>query len=189
MPGRLVDRIFEKRLVQAHLITFFGTAGVGVSAVGFKLMTSQLRQRRSILPLLQSLGTTLLFLHRRDNFATALSHCRARASGVYHSDRTGRRSEARSVIIELAAFRKQLANCKSKKATILAMHSRYGGRLLAYEDMASDWPAFIESIGSALGILQLRVPKALDKVDDEVANVRVENEAELRRVFAANPER
>ena len=184
--GVLVDSAFEARRVRGHLTRFFAEAGRGVAAVGFKIMASQLRHRQSILPELQSVGAVLLLLYRRDSFATALSYYRAKASGVYHSDRADQGSQTRIIKADVAQFGRQLRHCESEKAGILALHSTRGGTLLAYEDMATDWPAFVESVGQAIRVPELQIPKALEKLEAATPNIRIENEDDLRREFAGH---
>lgn len=184
--GLLVDSAFETTRVRGHLTRFFAEAGVGVAAVGFKIMTAHLRHRRSILPVLESLCATLLFLYRRDSFATALSYYKAKASGVYHSDRIDERMQTRVIKADAAKFGQQLKHCDSEKACIIALHSANGGVLLAYEDLVADWPNFVASVGQAVGISDLKVPKALEKLGAVAPSIRIENEDDLRRQFTGH---
>jgi hypothetical protein len=182
--GRLVDRLFRGARIQRHLRRYFSVFGAGKSAIGFKVMASQLRRYPTLLPMLVDLGATPLFLYRRDTFATALSYVRARASGVYHSDRGKASSGLAAFSVSPDDFRAVLYRCEADKREILALHASYGGLLLTYEDMISNWNSFISSIGDEIGIHGLQVDKALDRLSEKMPAVAIENEVELRRQFA-----
>ena len=183
--GKAVDFAFGRRRVSAHLERFYAAAGIGMRAVGFKVMASQLRRFRHINTALRKLGVTLLFLHRRDTFATALSYCRARASGIFHSDRIAGAVSAEPTAVDTAKFREMLVHCEREKADLLALHAACGGSLFAYEDMADSWPSFVSSVGVALGIDNLQLTAVLDKLDSADPRHTVANEAELRRLFGS----
>lgn len=186
--GKLADRLVGKRRVARHLDRFYGQAGRGVRAVGFKVMASQLRRHRAILDSLRERDAKLVFLHRRDSFATAISYCKARATGVFHSDRVGGSNDAESFAADPGEFGELLRRCESEKSEILSLHASVGGMLLAYEDMSYDWVGFIRSVGHALGIDGLTLPPALEKLGTAAPRIRIENEAELRRAFSGRIE-
>lgn len=181
--GRLFDVASAGWRIRRHLEIFFARAGTGVEAAGFKLMTSHIRASSSILSSLVKHGVTLLFLHRRDSFATALSYYKAKSSGVYHSDRTAESGATRIVTADLVRFGAQLAHCERDKLALRDMHSALGGTLLAYEDMVADWNGFIENVGRAIGVDRLKIPAALEKLET-THRVIIENEDALRREFA-----
>lgn len=183
MLGQIVDLAIGHRRTLSHLSGFFASAGQDVQAVGFKVMTSQLRQRRTILPVLFELGASLLFLYRRDSMATALSYYRARVSGLYHSDRAAAADAVQSINVDVGEFGELLAHCVSEKNRIKALHAAHGGALLAYEDMLENWDNFIDSVGRALGIERLQIPAALQRVGSKSASIQIQNEDELRRQF------
>lgn len=185
--GQLADFAFEYRRTRRHLSTFFASAGRDVQAVGFKVMISQIRQRRTILPVLIELGADLLLLYRRDSFATALSYYRAKVSGHYHSDRVSVVGSTPVVTADVGDFGKLLARCESEKTWIKALHAAHGGALLAYEDMLCNWDQFIDSVGQALGISRLRIPAVLERVGVASPSVTIENEGELRLLFGERP--
>lgn len=183
LAGRLADRIIGKRRVDRHLERFYRQAGRDVQAVGFKVMASQLRRYRAVLDSLRGLEVTMLFLHRRDSFATAISYCKARASGVFHSDRAGGTQDPGSVTADVEEFGGLLRRCETEKTDLLSLHESLGGALFAYEDMSADWNAFIESVGLVLGFDGLKLPPALERLGEAVPRIRIENEAELRRTY------
>jgi LPS sulfotransferase NodH len=183
--ARLELGFIQKVRVKRHLKWLFSTAGAGVRAVGFKLMISQLGRFRSLMPTLVGLGATRFFLCRQDSFATALSYFKAKASGVYHSDRATRRAEQLKISADIGEFHALLDKCESHKGEIYALHAKYGGHLLAYEELVSDWDGVISSIGQDLGISDFRVPAMLDRLSAMPTDVLVENEPDLRRRFGA----
>lgn len=181
----LADSIFSRTRIKNHLKYYFTTAGVDVRAVGFKVMVSQLRDYRALLPLLVELGAARLFLYRQDILATALSYLRAKLSGVYHSDRVDRTGDALTVTADVDEFRTLLERCESHKSALLALHSTHGGTLLRYEDMETDWNAFVRSVGNEIGIQDLRLPTALEKLGRDIPAARIDNEDTLRKQFSA----
>ena len=148
-------------------------------------MVSQLRQFEAILPTLMHLETTRVFLCRHNSFATALSYFKAKASGIFHSDRVHGTTTSQVVTANVDEFRTLLAKCESHRQAICEMHAQYGGRLVAYEELAGDWDGAISAIGLDLGIDDLRLPAVLDKLGPASANVVIENEEELRHQFGA----
>jgi LPS sulfotransferase NodH len=183
--ARLADRLNQKERLQRHLRRYFDSVDPGIRAIGFKVMGSQLRRYPALLSLLAELGATLFFLYRRDVFATALSHLRAKASGIYHSDRAAGTASERVVTVDPNDFKALLENVATAQQEVKALHVACGGVLLSYEDMVADWNGFIASIGDVLGFSELRLDKALDKLSDTSSRLRIENEDELRRAFAA----
>ena len=181
--GKFVDAAIGHYRIRTHLRQLFETAGNGVEAVGIKVMASQLRQRRPILPTLIELGVTLLFLYRNDSFATALSYCKAKATGIYHSDRMIEAHPRHALTIPTTDFARQLANCKLEKNSILKLHAEHGGTLLIYEDMLNNWPHFVESVARALNLPRLELRPALEKLDASTSRFQIANEAELRNKF------
>ncbi len=180
----LGNSFFQKRRIERHLGHFYHAAGTGVRAVGFKVMVSQSKQFDELLPTLARLGVVRLFLYRNDSFATALSHLKARATGIYHSDRVDGPAASRVITADVHDFRTLLAKCESQRDELRDLHATYGGRLLTYEELTGDWDSAIASIGKDLGIADLRVPRVLEKLGTGAPAVRVENEADLRRQFA-----
>lgn len=180
----LGSTIFQKRRIGRHLKHFYHAAGMGVRAVGFKVMVSQSKQFNELLPMLARLGVVRVFLYRNDSFATALSHLKARVTGIYHSDRVDGPAVSQAITADVRDFRALLAKCESQRDELRKLHATYGGRLLTYEELISDWDSAIASIGNDLGIADLRVPRVLEKLGTEAPAVRVENEADLRRHFA-----
>jgi hypothetical protein len=177
-----VDAVFPGARTRLHLEHLFSTAGVGVAAAGFKIIVSQLRQHRWLLPTLLERGVTRLFLYRDDSFAAALSYFRARTSGVYHSDRQ-RYGAAPEIEADPDDFRAVLERCERGKRDVRELHRLHGGKLFTYEDMTANWDMCIASIGVELGIPRLRIPKALDRMG-ESRQIRIANEDKLRAEFA-----
>lgn len=184
--GEIADRCFPRARIGRHLLHYFATAEAGVRAIGFKVMASQLRSYPALMPMLPELEAVNFFLYRRDNFATALSYLRARASGVYHSNRAKAPTEQPVMAADPSEFRALLERCEAAKKDILALHALHGGLLLTYENMIGNWDGFIAAIGAELGIQGLRLDQALDKLSATVSHVRIVNEDDLRRTFAAN---
>lgn len=182
--GRFFDSRFGGHRAERHLERFYSCAGKNVDAVGFKVMASQMRLNSSIMPALKHHRAALLFLYRRDSFATAISYYKAKSSGIYHSDRATKSDGRRVITADADSFGKQLEHCENEKAHICDLYATHGGTLLAYEDMIADWDAFIKRVGAALGIDGLEIPTALDKLDSATHGVTVANEHELRQVYS-----
>lgn len=182
-----IDRLLGGRILNSrirhHLADYFASAGGEVRAIGFKVMTSQLRARPHLLPLLAEFGVTPFFLYRRDSFATALSYAIAKFTKVFHSDRTGDPTTAARVTVPIEEFGTLLQQCLRSKHEVLALHRERGGMLLAYEDMIHDWIGVIGKIGEQLGLPGLRVDQALDKLPTSRDRIIVVNEDELRSNF------
>lgn len=193
VPGvAAIDRLLGGRIlrygVRRHLARYFASAGGDVRAVGFKVMTSQLRARPHLLPLLEELGLSKFFLYRRDSFATALSYAKAKFTNVFHSDREHGLPDAARVTVPPEEFGPILQRCLRARQEVLTLQRERGGMLLAYEDMIEDWFGVIEAIGAQLGLAGLRVDQALDKLGNSRERVIVSNEDELRRTFPVDPE-
>jgi LPS sulfotransferase NodH len=182
--GRMRDVFVGRQRVRSHLQNFYSTAGNGVAAVGFKLMLSQTRRFPAVKPALLELGVQFLYLVRSDVLATALSFCRAKATGVFHSDRAGRMPKHAQLVVSEDEFARVLRKCKSDKDELINLHQTHGGLLLQYENMVSDWDAFVETIGTELGIAGLRVSKALSRLKSGVDAAVIANERELVAKFA-----
>jgi LPS sulfotransferase NodH len=182
--SRAADLYLQRPRIKTHIDRFYAKAGCDVRAVGFKVMVSQLRRFRALLPLLVEGGVTRLFLHRRDSFAAAISYTRAKASGIYHSDQATSDSAARAISVDPAEFRGMLELCEEAKRELRALHAAHGGVLLAYEDMVNDWSAFTDRLGCHLGIAGLRLPTALKRLGATQGQVRIENESTLRGMFS-----
>lgn len=182
--ARLVERFGSGSRVHRHLDNFYKMAGEGMAAVGFKVMVSQIRARPAIIDFLRDHGVTRLFLYRQDTFATALSYYRAKVSGKFHSNRSARSQEPLSVTADEAQFRTLFEYCQHDKLQLQELHSRYGGRLIAYEDMVSGWDAFIAAFGADIDLPGLRVHKALMPVGSGSTTVCIANEDTLRYHFA-----
>lgn len=174
MPGRRVE---------SHIASFYASVGRESAAVGFKLMTTQAAAHPRLLPYLRDLGAARFFLQRRDVFATALSWYRAKVSGVYHSDRLHRQQGELELAADEGEFERVLADCRSDRERLLQLHAEFGGRLLEYEDMVSDWDAFIGDIGRDVGLPGLRLRKSLERLASRGTVLRITNEDQLRRRF------
>jgi LPS sulfotransferase NodH len=182
--ARFGSRYFQKSRVERHLKHFYTTAGARSPAVGFKVMTSQLRQYETLLPTLVSLAARRFFLYRQDSFATALSYFKARASGVFHSDRAAGITPRKEVHADIHEFRAIMARCELDRQAIIDLHASCGGLLLKYEDLVDNWDYVVSRIGCDLDIVDLRVPAVLDRLSSASNAVLVDNESELRRHFA-----
>jgi len=180
--GRLRDTFAGRYRIRKHLRAFYLAADTGVEAVGFKLMVSQLRQFPAIMPTLVELGVRFLYLYRDETFATALSYCRAKATGVFHSDRADEAQE-QSIVISEKEFARILGKCTRDKQELIRFHQSHGGFLMRHEEMVANWDAFVEKLGVELGIDQLRIPKALSKLRVGVESARIANEAALLARF------
>ncbi len=181
--GRIADRYFQAVRVENHLRTFYSRHGAGMQAVGFKVMTSQLRSYHTLLPSLVSANTARFFLYREDTFAAALSHFRARLSGVFHSDRDAAHRSTEVVTANFGEFQDQLERCITNRNDVLDLHARHGGVLITYEGLVNDWETLIAVIGDELGIPRLRVEKVLDKLESSTETIRIGNLEELRQKF------
>jgi LPS sulfotransferase NodH len=182
--GKLCDAFASRFRIRKHLSNFYLAAGVGVEAVGFKLMVSQLRRYPEILSTAVTMGSRLLFLFREDTLAAALSYCRAKASGVFHSDRLHDADMRPSIVVGENEFVRVLRECKLDKQELVRIHRQYGGLLMRYEDMVSNWDELIEKLGIELGLNDLRVAKALSKLRSGVDAVHIANEQALIAKFA-----
>jgi LPS sulfotransferase NodH len=182
--GRFVDAFASRFRIQKHLRNFYRAAGVGVEAVGFKLMISQLRRYPDVISAAITMGSRLLFLYRDDAVATALSYCRAKATGVFHSNRPRDADVRSSILVSEDEFDRILRECKSDKHELVRLHRTHGGHLMSYEEMIADWDDFIDELGNELGMQGLRVPKALSKLRSGVDAVQIENEQALIAKFA-----
>lgn len=187
-PGvAALDRLLGGRIlnprIKRHLMRYFASAGGEARAVGFKVMASQLRGRPRLLPLLAELGVTPFFLYRRDSFATALSYAKAKFTNVFHSDRAQDPPSAARIDVPAAEFGSLLQQCLRSRQELLTLHRERGGMLLAYEDMIRDWPGVIGRIGERLGLPDLRVDQALDKLGHSRERIIVANEDELRSMY------
>ena len=183
--GRVADRYFQGPRVRKHVLTFYSRQRAGIKAVGFKVMTSQLRSYHTLLPLLVATDTVRFFLHREDSFAAALSTFRAKSSGVYHSDRVAVPASSQTVNANPDEFQLLLKRSKAHRQEALDLHARYGGVLLTYESLIKHWDSLIAEMGDKLGIPQLRVGKALDRIGDAAEPVRIGNLEELREKFGS----
>jgi LPS sulfotransferase NodH len=184
--GSLLDQVTIGIRARRHLRHFYSTAGPEASAIGFKLMVSQIRKMPRILRSLMDLADIRIFLYRRDVFDTALSLYRARKSGVFHSDRLRVGSDGPPLEIDDKELRFLMRQCRRDKDSILAMQRSLGGHVLAYEDMIEDWTGVIARIGSELGIVNLRVEMALKKVGVATRRQKFRNEEELRSRMVAD---
>lgn len=184
--ANFANALFAKSRIENHLAHYYATAGAGVRAVGFKVMVSQLRRYRTALPSLVKLGAERFYLLRQDSLATALSYFRAKASGVYHSDRASGLDTPKTITADVDEFRAMLAHCQKEQREVRILHAAHGGTLLTYEDIVSDWNASVASVGAALGIESLQLAAALDKLSPTMSSVQIGNEGELRRQFAAD---
>jgi len=184
--SKLFDLLLQKRRIERHLRWFYDEAAPNVAAIGFKLMVSHARTFPAIVPYLRRTGVLGFFLYRRDTFATALSYYRARVSGLYH---TAHGLEVRSlqfVKVDEQEFERLLAVCKADQSAVLKLCDTYGGRLIAYEDMTTNWDDHIAAIGMALEMSDFRVEKMLSKIDSDGEKVQIINEPELRTRFVAD---
>jgi LPS sulfotransferase NodH len=181
-----VNALFERTRIENHLARYYATAGAGVRAIGFKVMVSQLRRYRTALPSLVKLGTERFYLLRQDSFATALSYFRAKASGIYHSDRASGVGPPKTITADVDEFRAMLAHCQKQQDEVRTLHAAHGGTLLTYEEIVNDWNTFVASVGAVLGIENLQLTAALDKLSPTTSTVQIENESKLRRQFAAD---
>lgn len=180
---RLLGGRIQRSHIRRHLTRYFATAGGGVGAVGFKVMTSQMRAHPQLSPVLGELGVTSIFLYRRDSFATALSYAKAKFTRVFHSDRAGEYSSIARISVPPGEFGALVERCLRAKHEVLTLQRERGGMLLAYEDMIRDWTGVIERIGALLDLPALRVDQALDKLGNSRERIIIENEDDLRRLF------
>jgi len=181
--GRVADRYIQGSRVEKHVRNFYSRQRPGVKAVGFKVMTSQLRSYHTLLPLLVATDTVRFFLYREDSFAAALSNFRAISSGVYHSDRVTVRGSTHMLTANIDEFQELLNRSNAHKQEALQLHARYGGVLLTYENLIDNWERLIAELGDKLGIPHLRVGKALERIGDAAEPVRIGNLDELREKF------
>jgi hypothetical protein len=183
---RFVNSIRIRGRVKRHLKWFYDTAGIGVSAVGFKLMTSQTRTFPWLMKLLCDISVSPIYLRRKDVFATAVSYYRAKATGHFHSDRNARSPASGALAIDEIEFRRILKLCVSNKRQIEELHAKHGGLLLSYEDMIKDWSAFLTTIGNRIGVEDLQVQMALAKLQPSIdSHESVVDEMALRERFSA----
>jgi len=181
--AKSVGFFFRRKCAERHAQEFYATAGQDAKAVGFKLMVSQLRRRNYLLQTLTEAGAKFVFLVRRDTFATALSHVRARASGIYHADRVMSGLPLLQVDASISEFCDVVESCIRDKAQVYDLHREYGGLLVEYEDLIGKWDETVSLIGATLGLPGLRVRKVLQRVGDNALELRIRNLDELRRVF------
>lgn len=183
---RFLRRFVGGDRVRRHLRNFFELAGFGMNAVGFKLMTSHVKEFPAVLPALKELQCQFIVHYRDDSFATALSHCRARASGVFHSDRARPLEQRGQINIGEAEFRRTFERCRLRKQELLELKQQLGGTASTYEEMYADWDAFISKIGSVLGMPTLKASAAITKLKPGVNSIRFGNEDELRARFGGS---
>ena len=183
MLGGLRDAFVGRRRIPQHLSSFYFAASLKAEAVGFKLMVSQLRRHSAIMSTLLELNVRFLYLYREDALATALSHCRAKATGVFHSDRASGMPERLPVFISEGEFGRILKKCKSDKDELFRLHRIHGGLLTRYEDMIANWDAYIAKLGVELGIQGLHLSEALSKLKSGVDSARIANEDALLAKF------
>lgn len=179
---RVARRLLQGRRVRSHLAHFYGEAGKGVLAVGFKLMASQADRFPAIVGVLREREVTRIFLHRRNAFDAALSYCMAATTGRYHSDRRANSAVPETVTFDEADFERYFRACLEDRARLLELHGALGGVMLAYEDLERDWDGTIARIGDSLGVHALRAGKSLEKLSG-ADRPRVANEDALRRRF------
>lgn len=183
--GRIRDAVVGRRRIHRHLASFYSVSDDRIEAVGFKLMLSQARQYRSIIRTLRALGVRFLYLYREDSVATALSFCRARVTGVFHSDRMAQSRVSADIVVSDQEFSRVLRRCRSDRDELIRLHAHQNGYLMRYEDMVADWEAFIEKLGIELGIRGLRVAKALSKMSLPDGSARIANEDALLAKFGS----
>ncbi len=184
--ARVADRYFQAARVRNHVEQIYIRHSAAVRAVGFKVMTSQLRKYHTLLPSLAAMDTVLFYLYRQDSFAAALSNFRAKLSGVYHSDRKIAHRSTTPVTANLDDFHAEFRRSVRHKEEVLGFHAAHGGVLLAYEDLVSQWDAVMTAIGEALGVPQLRVDKLLDRLGDSAESVQITNLDALRERFGSS---
>jgi LPS sulfotransferase NodH len=184
--ARLVNQFRQKKRVEKHLESFYERAGTGVSAVGFKLMISQIRTFPTITASLGDFGVVWFYLSRRSTFDAALSYFRARLSGIYHKQGVGapHTSLREPVNVSEEEFGRLFNKCKADKKQLAELHRNHGGRKMAYEDMIAGWDKFIATIGDDLGVPDLLVQKVLSKIGDDGSGVAISNEDTLRERFS-----
>jgi LPS sulfotransferase NodH len=180
--ARVTAPLLQKGKVRRHLNHFFGTAGQGVQAVGFKLMVSQADRYPAILDWLRRRRAIAIVLQRQNTFDAALSYCMASLTGRYHSDRTIEVEKRDPVTISDADFGRYFQACARDRARLLDLHVSLGGMLLSYEDLVGDWDGSIARIGEHLDIRGLHVAKSLDKLSGP-AKALIANEDALRARF------
>jgi LPS sulfotransferase NodH len=182
--GKFCDVFLSRFRIRKHLKSFYLAAGAGAEAVGFKLMVSQLRRYPAVISEAINMGARPLFLYRANTLATALSYCRAEATGVFHSDRAHGANAESSILVSEYEFARIVKECQSDQLELIRLHGIHGGLLMRYEDMIADWDAFIEKIGSELGVNGLRVSKVLSKLRAGVDVTHIANEQALIAKFA-----
>lgn len=183
---RMFNAVRTKARVRNHLRWYFDRAGIGVAAVGFKLMTSQTRTFPWLIGMLRDCDVIPLFLMRKDVLATAISYYKAKATGQFHSDRTGIGSEPGKIAIDENEFRRIVRLCVDGKRQLTKLHRVNGGVLLAYEDMISDWDGFISTIGRAIGVPDLKVDMAISRLRPGIDSAQfLVDESTLRERFRA----
>ena len=149
-------------------------------------MISHAKTFATILPSLQSLGVTLLYLFREDSIATALSYYKAKASGLFHTNNYDTDASSRDIYADTDEFSKILKVCSADRSNILSLHQTFGGHLMSYEQMTAHWDSFILQLGAWIGVPQLRVEQALSRVSGKNSLVRIMNESQLRDLFHDN---
>jgi LPS sulfotransferase NodH len=181
--ARAAAVLLQKRRLERHLAYFYGRAGEGVCAVGFKLMVSQAGRYPAIVGWLRRHSLTAIVLYRRNTFDATLSYCMARMTGRYHSDRAESQAKAEPVTIDETEFAHCFDSCAADRERLLELHRSLGGVLVAYEDMVRDWDRTIATIGEHLGLSRLRVPMSLERISGS-AGTEIANEGELRARYS-----
>jgi len=183
---RVWNALRTRGRTKSHLRWFYDNAGMGVTAVGFKLMTSQTKTFPWLMRMLRDCDVTPLYLLRRDVLATAISYYKAKATGRFHSDRPEGGRGSGVLTIDDNEFRRVLGLCRENKRQLESLHAVNGGLLLAYEDMISDWQGFIAVIGRTIGVPDLQVEMAISRLKPGIDSAQlVVDEAILRKRFGA----
>jgi len=182
--SRIVDVLARRPSPEQHLRSFYERAESRYAAAGFKLMIAQAGAYPTVVPFLRDHGVFAFHVCRRNVFDAALSYYRAKLSGLYHSDDARRGTGSPAITADEDEFRRLLDVCAANNRRIRELHAQLGGRILAYEDMTADWESFISAVGSELGLPDLKVPKALEKVDSTIGAASFTNEEALRQKYA-----
>lgn len=178
---RFVDVQLSKGRIHRHLTNFYGVAGQRMTAVGFKLMISHTRTFPDIVPILEELGVSFVYLCRNDTFATARSYYRARVTRVFHKGTSDTTAGDALTSADDVEFKRMMAVCESDKQQLLQLRERLDGPLLSYEEMVADWDGFILRFGETIGISGLSVPQVLAKLRPGVDSAMLTDEDELSR--------
>jgi hypothetical protein len=183
--SRLVSAFLMPARVTRHLHDFYRFASPDSEAVGFKLMISHARSYPSIMPYLRSRGVTFVYLLREDVFATALSYYRASLSGVFHEDRSRQDKTEHEVSADLNEFSAFLQTCRSDRESLLGLQKVFGGHVTTYERMTESWDEFGSQLGDWIGVRDLRLQRATEKLGSTGRTIRIVNEEMLRMHFGA----